>query len=147
MLNNDIEFDHVSAHTLEQLRLIRNECRLFMTNNQKEISVTQQEKWFNELTEDVMPFLVINSDKFIGYAVIKIDGNETLLTGGLIESFRGQGYGRIIFQKLIDLSIEINKIPTLNVLKNNERAIKLYSSLGFKVINENDKIYIMRFEK
>jgi hypothetical protein len=99
MLNNDIEFDHVSAHTLEQLRLIRNECRLFMTNNQKKISVTQQEKWFNELTEDVMPFLVINSDKFIGYAVIKIDGNETLLTGGLIESFRGQGYGRIIFQK------------------------------------------------
>jgi len=140
-----LELHEVSSGTLETIRLIRNECRLFMTNNQEEITKSQQVKWFSSLPSNIKPFIAISSNIAIGYAILKIEDSSCLLTGGLVESVRGKGYGRMLFQKLIDLSIEMGKEPRLDVLQTNEKAIRLYSSLGFKVFDKNDKIYMMRY--
>jgi GNAT superfamily N-acetyltransferase len=134
-------------NTIEVMRIIRNDCRLFMTNNQNPISQKQQEEWFLNKPETIIPFILYEGIEPIGYAIIKIDGNDAILTGGLIESARGLGHGKKLFQMLIDKSKEMNKNPKLEVLKTNNRAIKTYKNLGFKIKDNNDFVFFMELRK
>lgn len=136
-----------SEDKIEIMRLIRNDCRMYMTNNQNLISPDEQKEWFANKPDTIIPFILYENIEPIGYAIIKIDGDSALLTGGLIESARGLGHGKDLFSMLINKSIEMEKSPTLEVLKTNARAIKTYKSLGFKIMRENDSIFIMELRK
>jgi len=56
-----------------------------------------------------------------------INNNE--VTGGVLEEFRGQGIGKLLFKLLTD---QVPKPATLEVLMGNHRARGLYESLGWK---------------
>lgn len=134
----------------ESLRLIRNECRTFMTNNTEEISPEQQKNWYENLDRSQMiPYLFVESVAGvcflpIGYGILRVKDGVTLLTGGLKESQRNQGLGTELFLCLIDKAKEIFNQPIhLEVRLDNLRAQKLYQNLGFKPCHQTDDILQM----
>lgn len=134
---------------IQKIREIRNECRFFMTRNRDYITEEQQENWFNNIDENnLVPFIfsevsygVMAID--IGYGLIRIEDNCCLVTGGLLEKYRNRGAGKILFEMIIEKCKQYNKPIKLEVLKTNERALKLYKSMGFKVYDQDDKVYFM----
>lgn len=139
----------VEEKDIQILRRIRNDCRYYMTRNQKYITEDEQSKWFaNFDKEKLIPYLV-NQDIMgvayhsIGYGILRIEDDRGLVTGGILEEYRGIGAGKFVFQELINICLEKKLIPALEVLKTNTRAFNLYLSLGFKIINENEYIYYM----
>ncbi|NDB81315.1 MAG: N-acetyltransferase [Alphaproteobacteria bacterium] len=146
---NNLLIKEIYENDIENLRKIRNNCRKFMTRNKKYINKKQQLNWFQSINKnEMMPYLIcqqINevSHQAVGYAIIRFEDNRGLLSGGVINKYRGLGVGRFIFSELIKICERKNIIPALEVLKTNTRAINLYKSLGFVIINENYDIYYM----
>jgi len=140
-----------SEFKLENLRIIRNECREYMTRYNDEISKQQQRQWFDSLDKTkIFPYLFLENYygaclTFIGYGMIQLENGVSSLSAGLSKNNQGMGLGKILFENLIEKSKEMNCASIeLEVLKTNIRAYKLYEKLGFKVANENDNIYHMK---
>lgn len=130
------------------LRNIRNQCREFMTRDSSYISEEQQRRWYNNLKPDFKIYLLYSVEMGvvsspIGYGLIREEGDFSLISGGLIESERGKGYGTILFNYLIK-NVE-NKNIKLEVLKSNTRAFVIYNNLGFRVINDDGEIITMEY--
>jgi len=145
----DYKFTPVTENDVEILRLIRNDCREFMTNNQDMITREQQRDWYQNLDTNVYKIFLFQIPHAgiyhpIGYGIIKLDEDASILTGGIISGYRGYGYGRKIFEELRYHGFQYRNKVRLDVLKSNERAIKLYKSLGF-VPTGGDEIIHMEF--
>lgn len=136
---------------VEFLRIIRNDCRNFMTRNTSEITSEQQLKWFESLNSDVKLYLLHKVEMGvisypIGYGLLRKEDNSILISGGLIESERGKGYGGVLFQYLIENCKKFGNFPIkLEVLKSNIKAFAIYSKLGFRVISDDGKIIKMEY--
>lgn len=109
--------------------------------------------------DDFWNFNVLKSDlenQNSLYIVVRNESNEIVGFGGIRlildeadimnivtkKSFRNNGIGSIILQKLINLaSDERLKSITLEVDENNKPAIHLYSKFGFKNIGIRNKYY------
>jgi ribosomal protein S18 acetylase RimI-like enzyme len=131
----------------EMLRRIRNECRLFMTRSIDFITPEQQLEWFKTASEKYDLYLayqithgaiIIN----VGYGLIHKNDDASLLTGGLLPSYRGLGIGQVLFKFLTD-NCSKSKPVRLEVLKTNTKAFIVYIKLGFEVIGETDRLYFM----
>lgn len=59
-------------------------------------------------------------------------------------NYQGKGIGKAILKEILGEAGVHHKEVFLNVLKTN-RAQKLYESIGFKTINEDQHSYIMKF--
>lgn len=121
---------------LQQVRRIRNECRVFMTRDTHKISWLEQVSYwqkykFNRFTTIFLGRNECNKD--IAYGVIAHDERlQPWATGGLLKAYRGLGYGRLLFRSLCYHSYE----PIfLEVLEENESALNLYRSLGFQELS------------
>jgi ribosomal protein S18 acetylase RimI-like enzyme len=132
---------------LEAARNIRNGSRHFMTNNTKMITEREQQEWYNSLDHDKLRlFLYIYDNRPVGYGIINKQHTPfALLTGAVMETYRGRGIGKDLFQSLIDLTDDDPFVPELDVRSDNTRAIKLYESLGFvKTVEDKDIISMIR---
>ena len=85
--------------------------------------------------------------------VICYGGFHTVLDEGQIANIavradmRGQGYGRLLMQNLLELAKhEGVKRITLEVKDTNERAVNLYKSLGFTVEGVRKRYYANRYD-
>jgi len=80
------------------------------------------------------------------FTACMIDDGEWRYIGEiyLIPSYRGRGIGSGILKKEIEQYPKIR----LQVATSNDKAIKLYKSLGFKIVKENkkQKMYLMEYE-
>jgi len=139
-----------TPYKAESLRLIRNECRAFMTNNTEEISPEQQQSWYESLDRSQMiPYLFVESFDGVcflpvGYGMLRSVDGITLLTGGLKENQRNKGIGVELFLCLIDQAKEVFDQPIhLEVRLDNPRAQKLYQNLGFEPLYFTDEIMHM----
>lgn len=130
----------------EHLRLVRNECREYMTKDTSYITPEQQEKWFNQLDKDNIKLFLMHMSyhgvafETIGYGYCRHVGDETYLTGGLISRFRDKGYGKTLFLHLLENAKSFNTRITLDVLNTNTRAKRLYENIGFRVIESDERI-------
>lgn len=76
---------------------------------------------------------------FVLQGIREVDGKKTSWNGGtgIIPSYRGKGLGRQLMegaeQVLRDRGVQI---ATLEALSKNEPAIRLYESVGFKIIDQ-----------
>lgn len=128
-----------NKHDIESMRLIRNSVRSFMTNDQEPISYVKQILWKERGYDGLAPFVYLENEYPIGYAIINPDGEKDMLTGALIESARGRGLGKKLFLDLVDKS----RNPWLSVFQDNYRAIDTYKSIGFIPRSfERDIIYM-----
>ena len=117
----------------QTLRSIRNECRQWMTNDQRILSSFHQWRfWFSYRyrRQPISIFLAHHIGKPVGYGIIRQDAQgKPWITGGLRETYRGQGLGRELFEFLTQ---QANPKPALlAALCSNHRAITLYSALGW----------------
>ena len=102
-----------------------------------------------ELTDENAYYLVGLS----GEEVICYGGFHKVLDEGQIANvavradMRGKGFGRLLMQSLLDLAKrEGIKRITLEVKDTNERAVKLYKSLGFTVEGVRRRYYANRYD-
>lgn len=139
--------------TLEEayeLALIRNECRLMMTNDQIEITASKQKEWFENfyILQDPIKYRVwllkeqnLQKAICIGYfaANEKVDG--FYITEGILEAKRGKGLGSFLLQKLIRSENFHSKPLYADIFNNNQASIRLHEKFGFKKqIAINDQI-------
>ncbi len=134
----------------EILRVIRNECRMFMTRSTDSISPEQQQHWFKTAFKKYEVYIAYAMEYGAcvvdaGYGLIHLNEGEYLLTGGLLPDYRDKGLGSQLFKFLID---NCNKqLPIrLEVLKSNTRALKTYEKLGFVIDGDDGKIFTMEYK-
>lgn len=92
--------------------------------------------------------MIMDQDKTIGmFTACMIDNGEWRYIGEiyLIPEYRGQHIGSTILKNEIANYDRIR----LQVAYDNENALRLYKSLGFKIVKENKeaKLYIMEYDK
>lgn len=133
---------------VEQLRVIRNECREFMTRSTDFITADMQAKWWSWKSYLVEAFLFSLDDVTVGYGLMS--GNPAghpaghgALSGGLLPDYRGLGHGKELFQHLISAAHKSGQGPWLEVRETNVPAHKLYTSLGFVETYRKDGIISM----
>ncbi len=139
-----------TSNEAEMLRVIRNQCKDYMTRNTSVITPEEQLEWFKtayKKYELYIAYAVEHGACIVdaGYGLIHLNEKEYMLTGGLVPGYRDKGLGTILFKFLVD---NCNKqIPIrLEVLKDNLRALKTYEKLNFKTTGETDKIFIMEYK-
>jgi len=137
---------------LQSVREIRNECKDFMTRNTENITEEQQISWYQKL--DIERNWLFIADKIyhgsivvpVGYGYNRVEDGCVLLTGGLIQSERGKGNGRTLFSFLLNHAKTTNFPIKLEVLKSNFAAQKLYLSLDFVEIGQNETSIKMEYK-
>lgn len=146
----------LDARTLsdaQTIRVIRNECREFMTRNTSFLTEEDQEAWFNSLDFDTFkPILLCLSENDgpsipVGYGYVKIDNGKAYLTGGLIATHRNRGYGKKLFLRLLEMAKPFNVPIVLEVLKSNSLAFNLYKNIGFQHVSETEKVITMEYKE
>lgn len=113
-----------------QLRKLRNECRKFMTRDQREIGLWDQWWYWRHWPEGRKAYLVYRGEVPVAFGVINPNRS---ITGGVAEAWRGEGLGRMIFSHLTQL---VPKPAWLEVLQDNLVARNLYESLGWEYSEE-----------
>ena len=139
-----------TSNEAEMLRVIRNQCKDYMTRNTSEITPEEQLEWFKTAYKKYELYIAYAVEYGAcivdaGYGLIHLNEKEYMLTGGLVPGYRDKGLGTILFKFLID---NCNKqIPIrLEVLKDNLRALKTYERLNFTTTSETDKIFTMEYK-
>jgi ribosomal protein S18 acetylase RimI-like enzyme len=100
--------------------------------------------------------LIDFNDRNIALFTIDIEYNEDgeeifesghLQTLSLSKEYRGMGISKLVFRILLNEAEKTGyESVFLSVLIDNIPAIKLYESLGFDVIDKNDKYYTMSLD-
>lgn len=144
-------FKRVTTPTeAEMLRVIRNQCRLFMTRTTDEITYEQQQAWFKTAYKKYELYIAYAIEHGVcivdaGYGLIHLNDGEYLLSGGLVPSYRDKGLGCTLFKFLVDNCNKQQPIR-LEVLKTNVRAFKTYEKLNFVITGENELVYFMEYK-
>ncbi|MCS6957318.1 MAG: ribosomal protein S18-alanine N-acetyltransferase [Aquificaceae bacterium] len=87
-------------------------------------------------------FVLEKEGEVIGYAIVwKIFYDVTLMSIALKKDYWGKGYGKKLMRFLIEYFRGKAERFLLDVRRSNIRAIRLYQSLGFKIISERAKYY------
>lgn len=87
-------------------------------------------------------FVLEKDGKVIGYCFLwLIKGEAFLMTFALSPEHRGKGIGRIFLERIIERLKGKAQVLQLDVRKSNLPAIRLYRSLGFKIVRERPKFY------
>lgn len=115
----------------------------------KNLSEGEIDKINNYVENDVLKFLndyfnIVIDNKVIGCLLITNKDDGILLDEIFIEEeFRNKGIGTNIIKDVL----KNNDIVYLWVYKENIQAISLYKKLGFKVLEETESRYYMKYGK
>lgn len=127
----------------EELRCrIQND--IFKSN--KRIPLSVDDIYFDEAQDyymnDCALFLYYN-DQCIGYGQLMLDHNIPLIVNfGIIEEYRGKGFSKVLLSKLLNKASMLDyKECLIRVSSNNDKALNLYKSFGFKVYEEAAEYY------
>lgn len=86
--------------------------------------------------------LLLYIDNFpVGYGHIDLEKNIKWLGVMVADNFCGKGYGTKIINKLLTT---VKGDIFLSVDKNNISAYNLYTKIGFKIVEDQDLVYIMK---
>ena len=107
----------------------------------------KQNTMFNDgFTVDAIKIITI-AQKDIGYYQLEEDDKHVIVCDLIIDqNYQGIGIGSSILKEIIEASIVKNQVIKLGVFKMNQRAMKLYRRLGFKVVEESETHYMMKYE-
>lgn len=138
--NTNVDLRPMSEKDLEFVNKIRNHdsTRKFLRNTNL-ISLDDTKTWYK--TTHPKWFIIYCDGNDVGYVRTSHDTSETICIGCDIDvDKRGNGYARAAYQKVIsDLYDKDYIVIWLELFKNNNVAMNLYSSLGFTEINSSFK--------
>lgn len=94
--------------------------------------------------DDMALFMTING-KEIGYGQILIlDNNYTIANLGILKEYQGNGYGKKLLAKFLNLAIEKGLTEvSIRVKESNKIAYNMYKSFGFKEISKINSYEIL----
>jgi ribosomal protein S18 acetylase RimI-like enzyme len=121
-----------------------------MTRSSEYITAEQQKEWFKTALEKYELYLVYGIEHGVivvevGFGLIHLCKDESLVTGGFLPDYRNKGLGTKLFRFLLD-NCDKEKPIRLEVLKTNISALKTYQRLSFSVIGENENLYFMEYK-
>lgn len=121
---------------LEHLRTLRNECRLFMTSHQEELTQEDQIKFATILSDKANHWAYIFAERDavdntpVGFTYTRrSDDGRLLVTFGLAQRARGRGLGRFLLGHALDAAHEDLHSE---VLATNTESYNLHRTLGFQ---------------
>lgn len=94
----------------------------------------------NQKGEEHQLYIAMDAYTPVGMITVTMEEDTAFLTGfGVMADQQGKGYGRAILQQITEKLVE-NSIPkiSLEVETDNENALHLYTSSGFKVVSGYD---------
>ncbi|MDQ7039281.1 MAG: ribosomal protein S18-alanine N-acetyltransferase [Aquificota bacterium] len=87
-------------------------------------------------------FVVESGGEIVAYAFVwLIKGEAFLMTLAVAPEWRGKGVGKWFLRKIVERLKGKAEVVSLDVRKSNIPAIRLYRSLGFKVVRERLRFY------
>lgn len=87
-------------------------------------------------------FVAEHEGRIVAYSFVwLIKGEAFIMTFAVEPEWRGRGVGRWFLKKLIDIFKDKAQVISLDVRKSNIPAIRLYRSMGFKVVRERPGFY------
>jgi len=111
-------------------------------NNKNRIPLTIDDIYYDELQKyyynEGALFIQLDNN-VIGYGQIIIDNKVPYIVNfGILDEYKGKGFGRIFLHHLLNLIIDEGfQSSLIKVDKENIKAVNLYKSTGFKEIEEN----------
>jgi len=135
MANELISFKKLEKEHLPFLNEVRNMVSDDYLHDSRKFSLEETHKWFERFKPDY--YIIMRGNENIGYFRLSnhSEQNKNIYVGADIHpKFQGNGYAKIVYPKFISYLFEcycLHKI-SLEVLASNERAISLYSKIGFK---------------
>lgn len=137
---------------IEALRILRNQERKYFTT-QQEIAIETQKKWFQSYlkkADDIM-FKIAKKEsptEFIGaIALYNIDMKNKISEFGRVmvdkQKAPEKGIGTEATQAVCLFGFKILKLKKIigEILKSNERIIKIDKRVGFHIIGERENLY------
>jgi len=101
--------------------------------NESTLTSFEQKVWFESGGANNFKIVSNQDDADIGIVRIKRIDAETIQVGlDLFQEYRGKGFSKLVFNKLIDDLKNQAKIFDLWVFLDNESALKTYKNVGFK---------------
>lgn len=143
-LNTKIKIKHDENISFRQFRIDKDEklrCEIqndiFNYNGREPINIRDimYEEKQDYYRSDRCVFILLDN-KEIGYAqIIYNKGMYMLVNFGILEEYRGLGYGEILLEYMINLAYDI-KLSQLYIRVNdsNYKALNLYKKIGFKFL-------------
>lgn len=134
----------------QEIALIRNSGREFMTKDKDEISPERQAQWFAHTyvgaNADGRLFAFVGYDgaEAVAYGLVKQHDGEFWVTGVIAPQAQGKGYGEELFKFLTDFALHRSTHVMLDVLKSNTKAQKLYAKLGYTEVGSKGDVIVMR---
>ena len=136
--NNYILNKNVNFQTFIQGKheLIRCEIQNQVFKNKDRIPLTVDDIYFDEAQEyyleDCSIFLKYN-EEYIGYGQIIFDNKPIIVNLGILENYRGLGFGKVLLLNLVEMAKKKGfEHISIKVLNSNMVAKNLYKSIGFK---------------
>lgn len=135
-----------------KMRNIRNQVRSYMTHNTNEISVLEQIAWYANTYRNSVDnaYLVMAGPEYkfpIGYGLVSFRDGDWVVTGALLEDYRGLGIGRNLFTFLTQTALlHSGKDVYLDVRADNLAAFKLYISLGYQPVAVDEENHIVKMK-
>jgi len=128
------------------VRRIRNECRTFLTNYTKHIGILRQIYWFftyyfRAQRSGLYRIFLARNQKGVplGYGALQLKDGELLVTECVAEKFRGQGFGKAILGKLIDIAKKERRPLIAEIWASNKPSIGLHQKCGFTLVKTGVK--------
>ena len=135
-----LTFRKMVIHDLVFFNNIRNSFAKDYLHCSKQFDIKETVEWYNN---NELKYYIIELDKEqIGYFRLSnhSEENKNIYAGmDIAKEYQGKGYGYYVFNKFIDYLFDVydlNKV-SLEVLKTNQKAIRLYEKLEF--IYEGEK--------
>ncbi|WP_019415707.1 GNAT family N-acetyltransferase [Paenisporosarcina sp. TG20] len=89
--------------------------------------------------EDTDMLMIIVNDEVVGKIRIKREKGQAWIYGfSILPEFQGRGIGRKVLRKVVKGQSELGHSVHLEVETKNEHALKLYYSVGFKIVHAQD---------
>lgn len=111
--------------------------------------IGQPNPWSSRVFDDCLtpPYFAVYiglKEIELGYLIgMKVLDEVTLMDIGVDAKYQGQGIGRLLMNYLVDLCLAQSiKQIWLEVRVSNERAIQLYQSVGFNLIETRKSYYV-----
>jgi RimJ/RimL family protein N-acetyltransferase len=130
----------VTLEQAQEVRLIRNECRMFMTGSTDVISREQQREFFDRriATGEVNALLIREEPYVVAYGLLFPDEEHSdrgWLSAGVIGSSRGYGYGRAIIESITQMGLDRFGKVMGEARADNSASIRTCSRVGYRVTN------------
>ncbi|MDF2672629.1 MAG: hypothetical protein K0R09_894 [Clostridiales bacterium] len=104
----------------------------YLSASKEEIENNREET----LKEKEYIYLFFENNEIVGASMVKNAEIDLLFVN---IKYQGKGYGKKILEFTINRGLEQNAaVVNLNALASNEKALKLYKNLGFKVVQAQD---------